>query len=164
MMILLALALAQGPGIGDKVPEFTLTDTAGKSWTLAELRKRTPSGVVSLTFWCTFCHSCRKMDAAFQARADAFKDKAAVLGVDASAADSPKKIDDFAREKKFTVPVFVDDGKVAALFGVELTTTTVVLDKDGVLRYRGRFEPAEAALKAVLEGKDVEVKETPPAG
>lgn len=156
--------------VGDKVPEFTVTDVAGKSWKLSDLQKRTGSGVVCLTFWCTFCHSCRMMDTRFQKVADEFKDKAAVVGLDASAADTPKKVEDFTREKKFSVPVFVDaDGKAADLFGVRVTTTTVVIDKTGILRYRGQFGTensphAQNALRAVLDGTEVAVKETSPAG
>lgn len=164
---LLAAPLAQDAApvkVGGTVPEFTVTDTAGKAWTLAELRKRTSSDVVSLTFWCTFCHSCRMMDAKFQTLADDFRGKAAVVGLDASALDTPGKIDAFARDRKFTVPVFIDPGKAADLFGVTKTTTTLVIDKDGVLRYRGRFDGAAAALKAVLAGEDVKVKETDAAG
>jgi len=156
--------------IGDKVPDFTVTDVAGKAWTLGDLQKRTESGVVSLTFWCTFCHSCRMMDARFQKLAADFKDKAAILGIDASAADTSKKVEDFTRDKKFSVPIFIDaGGKAADLFAVRVTTTTFVIDKAGVLRYRGQFGAegsphAQNALRAVLDGKEVTVKETPPAG
>lgn len=156
--------------IGEKVPDFTVTDISGKAWKLSDLQKRTESGVVSLTFWCTFCHSCRMMDARFQKVATEFKDKAAVLGIDASAADTAKKVEDFSREKTFSVPVFMDaGGKAADLFGVRVTTTTVVIDKAGVLRYSGQFgsedKPhAQDALRAVLMGKEVVVKETTPAG
>jgi peroxiredoxin len=174
---LLLLALAAGGSqaakplaIGDPVPDLELTDLAGKTVKLSELRARTPSGVVTLTFWCTFCHSCRMMDAKFKALAADFKGKAAVAGVDASAADDAKKIEDFARAKAFDVPVFFDAaGKAADLFGVRLTTTTVVIDKAGTLRYRGAFDApgaphARAALTAVLEGKGVSVPETAAQG
>jgi hypothetical protein len=56
------------------------------------------------------------------------------------------------------------------VFGTEVTTTTVVIDGNGVLRYCGRFGhgdqagTAEAALKAVLAGKEVAVKTTPHDG
>lgn len=163
--MLLPILLALQAAVGDKVPDFSLRDTSGKDWSLAELRKRADSGVVSLTFWCTFCHSCRELDASFQKAAADRRGKAALLALDSSAVDSPEKIEDFRRSRKFDVPVFVDaDGKLADLFGVKVTTTTVLLDKDGVLRYRGRFGPAQDALQALLDGKDIAVKETPPAG
>ena len=74
------------------------------------------------------------------------------------------------RDKKFSVPIFIDaGGKAADLFAVRVTTTTFVIDKAGVLRYRGQFGAedsphAQNALRAVLNGKEVTVKETPPAG
>jgi len=156
--------------VGGKIPGFEVADLAGKTWTLSDLQEGTDSGVVSLTFWCTFCHSCRTMEARLQKMAEDFKGRASVVGVDASAADTPKKIEDFTRDKKFTFPVLLDaQGMVADLFGVKLTTTTLIIDKAGVLRYRGQFDGggvshAENAIRSVLEGKEVAVQETPPAG
>lgn len=156
--------------VGDKVPDFQVTDVSGKTVKLSDLQKRTPSGVVSLTFWCTFCHSCRMMDARFQKLAAGLKDKAAVVAIDASAADNAKKVEDFTRDRKFSVPVFMDvEARAADLFGVRVTTTTVVIDKDRVLRYHGQFGGEESphagnALRAVLDGKDVAVRETAPSG
>ena len=165
-LLLLALALqdAKPLAVGDPVPDFDVTDLSGKTVKLSELRARAESGVVSLTFWCTFCHSCRMMDAKLQKLADDHKGKAAVAGVDASAVDDAKKVQDFAKAKGFTVPVFLDAGKAADLVGVKVTTTTMVIDKAGVLRYRGTFDRAGDALASVLEGKEVPVKETPPKG
>lgn len=156
--------------VGEKVPDFTVTDLAGKSVTLSDLQKRTGSGVVSLTFWCTFCHSCRMMDARFQKLAGELKDKAVVVAVDASATDNAQRVEDFTKAKKFSVPVYMDsEAKAADLFGVRLTTTTVLIDKSGVLRYWGQFggeanPAAENALRAILDGKDVTVKETTASG
>ena len=155
-LLLLALAVqdAKPLAVGDPVPDFEVTDVAGKPVKLSELRARTESGVVSLTFWCTFCHSCRMTDAKLQKLADDHKGKAAVAGVDASAVDDAKKIGDFAKAKGFTVPVYLDAaGKAADLFGVKVTTTTMVIDKAGVLRYRGTFDRAGDALASVLGGK-----------
>jgi peroxiredoxin len=156
--------------VGEKVPDLTVTDLAGKTIKLSDLQKRTQSGVVSLTFWCTFCHSCRMMDARFQKLAGELKDKATMVAVDASATDNAQRVEDFIKARKFSVPVFMDsDGRTADLFGVRLTTTTVVIDKSGALRYWGQFggeanPAAESALRAVLDGKDVAVKETTASG
>ena len=128
------------PQAGGTVKDFEVADLTGKVWKLSELQKKTESGVVCLTFWCTFCHSCRQMDGHFQALAADYKDKATVIGIDASAADDANKVDAFVRARQFSVPVFMDKGgKVADLFGVKVTTTTIVIDKAGVIRYRGQF-------------------------
>ena len=156
--------------VGDKVPDFELTDLSGKVVRLSDLQRRSESGVVSLTFWCTTCHSCRMMDARFQKLAAEWKDKAAVVGIDANAADTAQRVEGFVRDKKFMVPIFLDaDGKAADLFGIRLTTTTILIDNAGVLRYWGQFGSEEnpyagTALRAVLDRKDVTVRETSPAG
>ena len=156
--------------IGQKVPDFVITDLAGKTRKLSDLQKSTRSGVVTLTFWCSFCHSCRHMEARLEQLARAQQGKATVVAVDASAGETADGIRAFAKEKGLTVPILMDvEGKTADLFGVRVTTTTLVIDKDGVLRYRGQFahreQPyAEDALKSVLAGKEVRERETRPSG
>ena len=65
-----------------------------------------------------------------------------------------------------TLPIAINaDGGAADIFGTRVTTTTVVIDKAGVLRYRGHFGDsqhalAHDALRAVLAGDDVPVEET----
>src|SRR5262249_49573151 len=72
--------------------------------------------------------------------------------------------------KGLSLPIFLDPtGRTADLFGTKVTTTTVVIDGDGVLRYCGRFADgdhayAEEALKAVLAGEGVPGKTTPHDG
>ncbi len=51
--------------VGDKVPDFSVRTLDGKSVQLSELQKdakRTASGAVVLSFWCSTCHSCRDME------------------------------------------------------------------------------------------------------
>ena len=73
----------------------------------------------------------------------------------------------FLKKNGLDLPIVLDpNGDTADLFGVKRTTTTVVIDGNGVLRYCGQFRQkdggsAEAALKAVLAGKEVAVKTTP---
>jgi hypothetical protein len=60
-------------------------------------------------------------------------------------------------------------GRTADVFGTEMTTTTVVIDASGVLRFCGQFAHekdryAEAALAAVLDGKPVTISATPHLG
>jgi thiol-disulfide isomerase/thioredoxin len=151
---------------GDRVPDFSITDLGGKTRKLSELQKSTPSGAVTLTFWCSFCHSCRHMESRLDQLAQAYKGKAAVVAVDASAGETADRVRTFAKGKGLSVPILLDaDGKSADLFGVGVTTTTVVIDGKGVLRYRGQFTDrqrpfAEEALKAVLAGNEVPQKET----
>ena len=155
--------------IGDKVPSFNVVTLDGKTESLAELQKDPKSGrtrPLVLTFWCSFCGSCRKIDSPLSEMASEFKNQATVVAIDASAPDSAKEIKAFVDEHKLTVPVVVDSkGTAVDLFGAHVTTTTLVIDAAGKLRYRGQFSHgdhayAADALKAVLAGKDVTTKET----
>lgn len=155
--------------LGEKVPDFTVTDLDGKSWKFSQLHRIAgleKRGPIVLTFWCSFCHSCRHVEGDLDRMAKRYKGKAAVFALDANANDPPEAAAEFAEEKGLKLPIILDPkGHTADLFGAKVTTTTVVIDSDGVLRYCGRFGDrkhpfAEDALKALLDGKDVRVAST----
>ena len=157
-----------GMAIGDLVPDFEVT-IDGMPRRLNELQKDanlTEDGTLMLTFWCSFCHSCRDVEADLDKLATKYKGKVGVIALDASAGETMDRIAEFARNKGLSLPIALNpDGAVADMFGITTTTTTVVIDSKGVLRYRGRFQDdehayADNAIVAVLAGRDVLVKET----
>lgn len=154
--------------IGDKVPDFEVTIN-DKKWTLNQLRKNTEltsDGTIVLTFWCSFCHSCRDVDQGLNKLAQHYKGKAAVIALDASDGETTEEVTRFAKKKGLTLPIALNaSGSAADIFGAKVTTTTVVIDKQGVLRYCGQFGNArhpfaQNALEAVLQGQTVKVAET----
>jgi hypothetical protein len=97
--------------------------------------------------------------------------QAAVIALDTNAGETAERVAAFTKEKGLALPIVLDpSGRTADVFGTEVTTTTVVIDGNGVLRYCGRFRQgdhaayAEEALKAVLAGKEFAVKTTPHDG
>ncbi len=158
--------------IGEKVPDFDVTIN-GKLWKLSELRKNsemTKDGTLVLTFWCSFCHSCRHVEHQLDDLAKKYKNRVGVIALDASAGETMETVTKFAEKHGLTLPIALNaNGTAADIFGVRATTTTVVIDSHGVLRYRGQFRDgqhsfAEDALRAVLVGDDVTQKETPQKG
>ncbi len=154
--------------IGEKVPDFEVA-IAGKNVKLSELQKDSKAaadGTVVLTFWCSFCHSCRHVEKELDKLASKFQGRAAVIALDASAGETMEDVEQAAKKQGLTLPIALDaSGKSADIFGTRVTTTTVVIDKQGVLRYRGQFRDrnhafAEDALNAVLADKKVAVSET----
>jgi peroxiredoxin len=159
--------------VGEKVPDFRLTTLDGKSIKLSELRKdktRSEKGVIVLSFWCTTCHSCRHVDAPLCKLAKDYSGKAVVFALDANVGDTVQEIEAMLKKSGLTLPVAIDaQGQAADGFGISRTTTTVVIDGDGILRYCGQFRQknggsAEDALKAVLAGNEVAIKTTPHNG
>ena len=131
--------------IGEKVPDFSFVNTGdGKTYRLSDLqkdKKSNSSGVVVLNFWCSFCGSCRHVEHALNKLASTYKGRVAVIAIDASAGETIEGIRAFKKEKKLTLPVVFDStGHTADLLGTKVTTTTVVIDAKGMLRYRGQFQ------------------------
>src|SRR5262249_60791742 len=99
-----------------------------------------------------------------------YEGQAAVFALGANADETAQGVAAFLEKKGLALPTVLDPGGgTADLFGVKRTTTTVVIDGHGVLRYCGQFRQqdggsAEAALKAVLAGQEVAVKTTPHNG
>ena len=154
--------------IGDMVPDFEVS-IAGKKWKLNELRQNkeiTADGTLVLTFWCSFCHSCRHVEQSLDALAQEYQGKVGVIALDASAGETTEGVTEFAKKRELSLPIALDaSGASANIFGTRVTTTTVVIDKDGLLRYRGQFSDGQhsfalEALQAVLAGKEVPVQET----
>jgi thiol-disulfide isomerase/thioredoxin len=157
-----------GIEIGQVVPDFEVT-IDGKSRKFTELQKDktlTEDGTLVFTFWCSFCHSCRDVEADLDKLATTYKGRVGVIALDASAGETAEAVAKFAAKKKLSIPIALDSRAATAdLFGVRTTTTTVVIDSKRVLRYRGRFSDdehayAENAIVAVLAGSDVVVKQT----
>ena len=154
--------------IGDKVPDFEVV-IDGKTWKLSELQKDpdvTSDGTLVLTFWCSFCHSCRHVEHQLDKLAAEYRGKVGVMALDASAGETAAGVAAFAAEEGLTLPIAMSSGGAAAdIFGTRVTTTTVVIDGDGILRYCGQFSDrdnnfAEDALQAVLAGEEVPVQKT----
>jgi peroxiredoxin len=159
--------------VGDRVPDFAVRTLDGKTVKLSDVQKNqkgTKKGVVVLSFWCSTCSSCRHVERHLDKLARDYEGQAAVLALDANAGETAERVAAFAKEKGLALSIVLDpSGHTADVFGTEVTTTTVVIDGTGVLRYCGRFRDgnqayAEEALKAVLAGKEVAVKSTPHDG
>lgn len=160
--------------VGDKVPDFSVRTLDGKSVKLSELQrdeKQAMNRVVVLSFWCSTCHSCRHVENHLGKLAKDYQAQAAVIALDANADDTAQNVAAFAKKKGLTMPIVLDpSGRTADMFGIDKTTTTLVIDRNSVLRYCGQFmlrggaASAENALKAVLAGNEVAVKTTPQNG
>ena len=143
----------QAIALGKKVPDFSFINTDdGKTYKLSDLQKdakSNSSGVVVLTFWCSFCGSCRHVEHSLDKLYSTYKGQVAVVALDASDGESIEGIREFKREKKLKLPVVLDPtGHTADLLGTKVTTTTVVIDAKGVLRYRGQFKVRAARSKS----------------
>lgn len=118
--------------LAERRPEYTVTTRDGRVLTADSLRGR----VVLVNVWATWCTPCRVEMPALQQLATRYAPEGVVvlgLSVDRG---PPAEVDAFLSERAITYPVaIVDDRTIAAFGGVRGYPTSLLLDRDGVIRH-----------------------------
>lgn len=167
--------------VGKAAPDFTLTDYSGKSFHLADLKGKT----VVLEWFNADCPFVKASHLKGSLKTDAKKhtDRGVVwLGVNSAApgkqGHGPERV--AAGKQAFGIdhPILADEsGAVGKAYGATNTPHMYVIDKEGVLVYKGAIDnspdgegesPAggklinyvDAALEDLAAGRPVGVKET----
>jgi len=116
---------------GQPTPDFELTDSAGRKWTLAQARGK----VVILNFWATWCEPCRAEMPSLQQAADLYAPELLVLAVNFKERDA--SVTRFARSAGLSLALPMDrDGEVAARYGVKVFPSSILIARDGKARLR----------------------------
>jgi len=107
---------------------FTLTDLAGRPWTLRDLSGK----VVLMNFWATWCPPCRKEMPDLEALYQRFRSRGLV--VLAISDEDAEKVRPFIATRQLSFPVLLDPGrKVNELFQVNGIPKSFLYDRDGKL-------------------------------
>ncbi|MDO8536226.1 MAG: TlpA disulfide reductase family protein [Candidatus Omnitrophota bacterium] len=145
-------ACSQGSAIeiGEKAPDFSLTDINGNTVSLSSFNGK----VVILDFFASWCPPCKQEIPDFIELEKSYGDKGfAMIGVALVNAGEAKE---FAGNMGINYPVLVDDGKVSESYGpIRSIPTTFVIDKSGkivkmYIGYRAK-EAFEADIKELLK-------------
>jgi peroxiredoxin len=164
--------------LGKKIDRFTLKDSAGKTWSLAELKDHKAVVVLFLGTQCpinnAFLPRLAELHKTYSARGVQF------LAINSNRQDGPKQIAAHVKEYKIPFPVLHDEGSaVADRFGARRTPEAFILDAERKVRYQGRIDDQfgigfqrpqptrhdlAVALDEVLAGKPVSQPTTPVAG
>lgn len=134
------------PMVGDKAPDFTLTSVSGEKVTLSKYRD---SAVVLGLFH--ICDPCMNQATEMQRLLNEGKSGAVFIGVN-TAGDTKEDILAYLGQfkTKVTFPYLLDPTKsVDRLYSQRLMPTVIIIDKDGIIRYRGSTTPDEALLSEI---------------
>jgi peroxiredoxin len=131
-------------------PDFTLRTMNGPNMRLAEQRGR----VVMVNFWATWCGPCRQEMPQLDRLYQKYKSSGFVLlGVNVD--DDSRKAADVAGKLGVSFPVLLDTDKaVSKLYDLSTMPSTVIIDRDGKVRYVHR-----GYLNGYEENYDKQIRE-----
>lgn len=115
----------------EEAPDFTLKSLKGSNLKLSEFR----GDVVMINFWATWCGPCRQEMPILNDLYLKYRDMGfTLLGVNVE--KNTTKAANMIRDLKVVFPVLFDtENSVSKLYKVEAMPSTVLVDRDGKLRY-----------------------------
>jgi peroxiredoxin len=126
-----ATSLASSGLAGQPAPDFALKSSSGKNLRLSEYR----GDVVMVNFWATWCGPCRQEMPLLDELYSRYQRVGfSLLGVNID--DNSTKAMDMVSELGVNFPVLFDSRKeVSKLYQVEAMPVTVLIDREGTVRY-----------------------------
>lgn len=117
--------------IGQVAPDFTLKSLKGTNLNLKEQRGK----IIVINFWASWCGPCRKEMPVLETFYTKFQDLGvSVWGVNVEQENQAGR--DFLADLNLTFPILFDaSNTLSATYQVEAMPTTVIIDRDGKVRY-----------------------------
>lgn len=170
----------EGVKVGDKAPDFTVTDMNGKIHTLSDYTKQ---GKIVVLEWfnpeCPFVVRVHGKSDAMVKTAEANQDKVVWIAINSGAPGkqgTEKALNvEKASEWKIAYPIVLDEsGKIGKMYGAKTTPHMFVIGTDGVVAYTGAFDDSGKeigtpnyvadAIASLAAGETIKVTETTPKG
>lgn len=126
--------------VGDEVPSFKIKTVDGKSFEMDKLRGKSS---LFLVFWATWCPVCKEEIPKVKSLYLSFNPKGMeFLAINVGINDSEKKVIKYKKKYGLDYPTAFDAGSVVTKsFGVMGTPTIIIVDRQGVVRYKGGAVP-----------------------
>jgi peroxiredoxin len=172
LILALAAQSAEKAALDGAVKDFALRDVMKDGDAKVSLSDYRGKKALVVFFTSYNCDACLDYEARKKQVQKDFEGKdVAFVAVRSSADDTAEGMRKYAQEKGYGIPVLDDPGsRLAAYFGVIVTPTFYLIDKDGKLRYRGGLDDSlreeavqrvylKEAIESVLAGKEPAVKE-----
>lgn len=131
LMLLIMFNVQAATEMRQPAPNFTLKSQSGKNLKLSELRGQ----VVLLNFWASWCGPCRTEMPLLGKIHEKYKGMGfTVLGVNVEEDSAPAI--SIINKTKIAFPVLFDKtNAVSKLYNVSAMPSTVIIDRDGNMRY-----------------------------
>lgn len=170
MIKTLAVALGLWASFLAPLSAQTLKGLDGRPHSIPELLAQRGTEALVLVVWCSHCGSCRGNERALAEYAAQNGEQVKVYAVDPHPADTADRIRRFLAGQGLQMTVLRDPSQtLISSLKIDRTTTAMVYDREGRLRYLGPFQGdgkgfARDAVEDVLAGRDVSMKSRPLKG
>jgi len=131
LLLCCLLGTAQAAAVSSPAPDFTLKSLSGKNLKLSEMA----GNVVLINFWASWCGPCREEMPLLNDLHNKYQPLGfTVLGINVE--EQTEMARGFLKDYPVDFPVLLDDkNQVSKLYEVVAMPTTVVVDRDGKLRF-----------------------------
>ncbi len=134
LIFTLFIVSAYAQSVNSKAPDFSAKDLQGNPVKLSDLKGK----VVLIDFWASWCVPCKKSMPHIIELYNGYKDNSftvIAVNIDTELKKLKEFENDLNAEFPFTV-IFDKDSEIPPLYEVEGMPTTVVIDKDGKIKYK----------------------------
>lgn len=139
-------AIDTGVTVGKRLPEFALATLAGN-----ETKVTLDGQIIVLNFWATWCPPCRQEMPELEKFARQYSGKVMFYAINIQ--EPSDTVTEFLTQNQYTMKVLSDkDGEVAKNFRINSIPTTLVVDKQGIIKYRKSGPVTVTELEGVLNG------------
>ena len=154
--------------VNQPAPDFELPDLQGKHHKLSNYRGR----IVIVNFWSAECPHSERTDHYLVTRLEKWGEEVILLPIASNRNESVQLVEEAAKTRRLS-NVLIDAEQVAADLYEAITTPHVfVVDRDGILRYRGAVDDVrfrqpkpthlylEGVIQPLLAGREPALEET----
>jgi len=158
--------------LNESAPDFELPDLEGRLHRLNETRGK----IVVVNFWSCECPHSERADHLLLAAAARWGNEAAILPIASNRNESVQSIHETSKVRRLPIVLIDAEHSVADLYDAQTTPHIFVIDRDGILRYRGAVDDVtfrkptasrsylDEAVGALLERRLPAQAETPAYG
>jgi peroxiredoxin len=158
--------------LNQPAPDFELPDLQGKLHKLSNYLGR----IVIVNFWSAECPHSERTDRSTMACLVQWGGEVVMLSIASNRSESAQMVEDASKTRRIPT-VLIDAGHIVAdLYEAVATPHVFVIDRDGILHYRGAVDDVtfrrrtatrfylEEAVEALLDGRVPVLGETPAYG
>ncbi len=158
--------------INQPVPDFELPDLDGNLHRLSHYRGK----IVIVNFWSCECPHSERTDKAIMSMFVQWRDEVSMLTIASNRNETAEGVKTVSETRRLPTVLLDADCRVADQFEAQTTPHVFVIDREGILRYRGSVDDVtfrnriptrfflDLAVESLLEGQLPALTESPAYG